>query len=329
MRELSATYLEYLKVVRNLSDHTIAAYGKDIATFIDYLEARAGKVPAPSSVKMRWIRRYLGERAETGAGRTTIARNLSSLKGFFRYLVESGVLEDSPAEMIEGPRQQRKLPHVPSEQMITNALEVKLESIDPVQAARDQAMIEVIYSCGLRIEETVNLDRSALDLKRGWARIMGKGRKERFVPVGKSAIHSIKNWLNLRSTWSTEESGDALFIGKRGRRLAKRQAYEVIRIRMTLAGEHQANHPHALRHAFATHMLERGADLSSVKELLGHASLSTTQIYTHVTAEHLKRVYASKHPRSGNDGNAAQNEENSVELQWKSKHREGKSPEKS
>jgi len=298
MRDQLAGYLQYLRAARNASPHTLKAYESDISTFLDHLEARAGELPAPSRVPMRWIRRYLGERVEKGASRATAARILSSLKGFFRYLVEQGVIDSSPAEAIEGPKLERRLPQVPSSEVVAAAAE-QATPPDDILAVRDSALIEILYGCGLRVAEAVSLDLSSLDLKGGWVRVMGKRSKERMVPLGGAASLAVQRWLDARPALAIPESGPALFLGARGHRLNVRTAYEVVRSRLAAAGQGKGKHPHALRHAFATHMLERGADLSSVKELLGHESLSTTQIYTHVTAEHLKRVYASKHPRAG------------------------------
>ena len=306
MRELLAAYMSYLRAVRNVSPHTFKAYESDISTFLDYLEARAGNMPAPSSIPMRWIRRYLGERVEKGASRATAARILSSLKGFFRYLVEQGEIESSPAEAIEGPKLERRLPQVPTVETVASAAAI-VSSDDETRTSRDIALFELLYGCGLRVAEAVALERSSLDLKRHWVRVIGKRNKERMVPLGRPARQAVEEWLKHRGKWATNRSGDALFIGARGGRLNVRTAFEIVRTRLQQAGEAKGKHPHALRHAFATHMLERGADLSSVKELLGHESLSTTQIYTHVTAEHLKRVYADKHPRAG--GTSAEGEE--------------------
>lgn len=302
MRDLLQAYLEYLKAERDASPHTLKAYEHDISSFIDTLAARSGgEPPAPHSVTMRWIRRYLGQRREQGAQRATIARILSSLRGFFRYLVEEGWIEDSPAEALEGPRLGRRLPEVPAEDMVARAID-GIHDDDPVRLARDRALLEVLYGCGLRVAEAVSLNLTGLDLASGWIRVLGKRRKQRVVPLGERAREALRSWIEERGRWSTSESGDALFLGRRGGRLAPGGAYTIVRERLEAAGAREGAHPHALRHAFATHMLEHGADLASVSELLGHESLSTTQIYTHVTAEHLKRVYADKHPRARGKG---------------------------
>ena len=297
LRDLLADWLDHLKAVRNASEHTLKGYSHDVGAFLDHLETVSGALPIPEKIPMRWIRRYLGLRSEQGASRRSIARTLSSLKGFFRYLVEVGVLSDSPAEAIEGPRLERRLPDVPSEATVERAID-NLVDRDPVRLARDRALLELLYGCGLRVAEAVSLEVDSLDLEGGWLRVIGKRRKQRVVPLGSRAVLAVRDWLKVRDEWVKPMSQQALFLGERGARLGVRSAYDIVNRRLMAAGEREGAHPHALRHAFATHMLERGADLSSVKELLGHESLSTTQIYTHVSAEHLKKVYSVKHPRA-------------------------------
>jgi len=213
-------------------------------------------------------------------------------------MVDQGVIEGSPAESVDGPKQEKRLPSVPSMAEIESSLsDTPIRTEDDVEHARNDALIEVLYGSGLRISEATGLNLRSLDMKHGWMRVTGKGSKQRTVPIGVQEKKALQNWLNLRSKWLNEQSGQALFLGKRGKRLDVRVAREIIRRRMKAAGVNEGNHPHALRHAFASHMLENGADLLSIKELLGHSSLSTTQIYTRVTREHLKKVYA-RHPRA-------------------------------
>lgn len=303
LSELLLDWLEHLKAVRNASEHTLTAYRRDVGGFLDYLEAISGELPPPKRITMRWIRRYLGHVAETKTSsgkrpsRRSLARRLSSLKGFFRYLMDIGVLENSPAESIDGPRLDRPLPDAPSEEILERAIDQMSDS-DEVRLARDVALLELLYGCGLRIAEAVSLDVGSVERSSDWLRVVGKRNKMRTLPLGSRAKRAVSRWIAVRGEWTKDTSGDALFLGVRGKRLSTRSAYDIVRRRLIAAGETSGAHPHALRHAFATHMLERGADLSSVKELLGHESLSTTQIYTHVTAEHLKRVYRGKHPRA-------------------------------
>ena len=308
--------------MQNVSPHTLKAYGGDIRRFIEHVEAIAGKSLSPDRITLRMIRRYLGSLSNTGksgkpvsASRKTKARVLSSLKAWFRWLVDEGVLEGSPAEAIEGPKLDKHLPASPSRDDMNRVFAGDADRVtrsqsagndqgpstsdDPVRALRDQALLEVLYGCGLRVSEATSLDCRAVDLKNGWIRVTGKGSKQRTVPVGSHAADALNRWLQHRLDWETDISGDALFLGKRGGRMNPRAAYEVVRERLRAAGLSESAHPHALRHAFATHMLENGADLLSIKELLGHSSLSTTQIYTKVTRDRLRQVYEAGHPRAG------------------------------
>jgi integrase/recombinase XerC len=306
MREQLHNWLAHLRAVENVSDHTLRAYGSDVRKFIDHIESHAGHDIAPDFISLRHIRRYLGSLSKvdsvnrsTPVARKTKARTLSSLKAFFRWLVDQGILEGSPAESVDSPKLDKKLPSVPSTREIETALsDQTAPAEDETERTRNDALIEVLYGSGLRISEATNLNIRSLDLKHGWMRVTGKGSKQRTVPIGVQEREALQAWIAIRSEWAGEKSGNALFLGKRGKRLDVRVAREVVRRRMSAAGVNEGNHPHALRHAFATHMLENGADLLSIKELLGHSSLSTTQIYTRVTRDHLKKVYA-RHPRAG------------------------------
>lgn len=305
MREWLTAYGEYLRTARSASEHTLAAYRHDIEAFLNHLALLRGSLPPPEEIRPRWIRRYLGERIRLGASPSTVARQLSALKGFFRYLVREGVLETSPAEPVESPAREKRLPKVPAETDLARALDATGDQPDEVAAARDRALIELLYGGGLRLAEALALDRGDLDFRRGWLRVLGKRRKERVVPLGRKAAEALRRWLNLRDRWAGPGSGEALFLGRRGGRLNPRVARAAVHSFLRRAGISRSTHPHALRHAFATHLLDHGAEMAAVGELLGHASLSTTQIYTHVSVEHLKRVYRDKHPRAGGGAPAA------------------------
>ncbi len=307
MRDLLQQYLTYLEVVRHSSPHTVLACRRDVTSFLDHLETRSGKQLKAGAVEMRWIRRYLGQRIEAGASARSVARQLSSIKGFFRYLVETGELESSPAESVEGPRLGRPLPNTPTRQTLEKALQTPhLE--DDETWPRDRALLELLYGSGLRIGEALGLEVQQVDLSSGWVRVMGKGRKERAVPIGQHASEALRAWLELRGSWANEKSGQALFLGKRGGPLNPRSAYEIVRVRLSHAGGKVASHPHALRHAYATHMLDSGADLRVIQDLLGHASLSTTQIYAHVSSEKMKREHRLRHPRADRSRGGGQEE---------------------
>ncbi len=300
MRKRLEAYMIHLQAVKDVSSHTLRAYYNDISAFLDHLETIAGSLPTPDKIKPRWIRRYLGELSAKGIGRATSARKLSSLKGFFRYLVQEGDILSSPAEDLTGVKLDKKLPELPTEKEVDRTFNL-IGTCETVEQYRDRALLELLYGSGLRVGEAMSLDIRDIDLKRGWLRVMGKRRKERVVPVGREAVNALQAWLKVRSEWCTPQSGDALFLGKRGKRLDQRVARQVIHSLFENAGIKKGTHPHALRHAFATHMLDHGAGIESVGELLGHASLSTTQIYTHVSVKRLKEVYTSKHPRARKD----------------------------
>ncbi len=305
MNVLLDKWLSHLRAVENVSPHTIRAYGSDVRKFIDHIERQAGGKVRPDFITMRHVRRYLGTLVKTDTfnrtqpvARKTKARTLSSLKTFFRWLVEEGVLADSPAESIDSPRVDKKLPDVPTVTDIGTALSDSVSATeDETERTRNDALLEVLYGSGLRVSEAVGLNLRAVDLKQGWLRVTGKGSKQRTVPIGVKEKDALEKWLAVRDEYRTDQSGQALFLGKRGKRLNQREAYSIVNKRLAAAGLSRGAHPHALRHAFATHMLENGADLMSIKELLGHSSLSTTQVYTRVTRDHLKQVYA-RHPRA-------------------------------
>ncbi len=295
------SYLKHLHSVQDYSSHTLKAYAQDVSAFLDYLESVRGELPQPDRIRPRWIRRYLGERVQRGVGRTTVKRQLSALKGYFRFLVDAGELEQSPAETLEGPKLEKRLPEAPSEAAVAKAID-SFRSSNMPEDIRDTALFELLYSCGLRLAEAVSLDIDGLDLQRGWVRVLGKRRKQRAAPLGSYAAKALQRWLDVRSEWVTPKSGNALFLGKRGGRIDPRTAREGIYRLFAAAGVKEGRNPHALRHAFATHLLDHGAELAVIGEMLGHASLSTTQIYTHVSTERLKQVYNQKHPRAQRPG---------------------------
>ncbi len=297
MREHLDTYLNYLQAERDLSEHTITGYNQEISAFLNHLESIIGNEPDVTDIKSRWIRRYLGEQSTRGKSRASVKRQLSALKGFFKYLVEKEVLETSPAADLVGPKLEKKLPELPTEAVLADILDRIIDKDDEV-TFRDRALIEVLYGCGLRLSEALSIDVKDIDLNRSYLRVMGKRRKERTIPLGEKAKSAVSKWLKIRTRWLDNPSEQSVFIGKRGKRLNPRVARESVKKAFIKAGQLSGNHPHALRHAFATHLLDHGAELSAVGEMLGHASLSSTQVYTHVSAERLKEVYRQKHPRA-------------------------------
>ncbi|UCF69828.1 MAG: tyrosine recombinase XerC [candidate division WOR-3 bacterium] len=275
-------FLTYLRKERNYSEHTIRAYQQDIVAFFDFLKESG--IPTVDTSVISYFVAFL---VKHGLDTTTVARKLSSLKSFFKVLKRMEFIAENPAEVISTPKKKKHLPGFLSYEQIEEGMKI--------ENPRDSAMMEILYSCGLRASELIGLDVGDIDLKNDEVRVMGKGGKERILPLGRKARDTVARYLHSRK--ESSRCG-ALFLNHRGGRLTTRSLQRIVRkylIRVARAGN---TNPHVLRHTFATHMLERGADLRAVQELLGHVSLSTVQIYTHLTTRHLKEVYAKAHPRA-------------------------------
>ena len=288
-------YLHRLESTRGASDHTLRAYGTDLVELAGFLEERG--VDGPDTVRPRALRAWLGELDDRGLAKTTIQRKLSSARGFFKHLVREGVLEVSP---MTGLRQRRGARHLPGV-LTLEEVESLLDAPDRTTplGVRDSAILELMYSAGTRAAETVGLDRGDLDLDGGTGRVLGKGRKERLIAVGSHAVTALRAYLASPSRPRPDgRAGDALFLNQRGGRLTTRSLERIVEKAVQRAGLSRKATPHTLRHSFATHLLDRGADLRAVQELLGHAHLTTTQIYTHVSIERLREVYEKAHPRA-------------------------------
>ena len=291
MQPLIDRFQQYLSVERNLSPHTCAAYLRDLAEFRDFFRSVAGEAD-PARVDHLLLRRYLAELHKRNE-RTSIARKLSTLRTFFRYLVREGVLATNPAESVTTPKRNRYLPKTLSVDEATTLLERGHDL--HVLGLRDRAMLELLYSSGLRVSELTGLDVGGIDLRENLVRVLGKGRKERIVPVGSKAREALLAYLEERGAVGDDQP---LFVNHRGGRLTPRSVQRHLKTRLIKAGVFEDISPHALRHSFATHLLDGGADLRAIQELLGHASLSTTQRYTQVSIDQLMAVYDRAHPRS-------------------------------
>jgi len=319
-------FCDHLENERNFSAHTLRSYGADLTQFCQFLAAfcelaprdggpreasdfTADSLPAAEDIPQRplgrlltgvgatQVRAYLAMMRNSNYSKATIARKLATLRSFYRYLVRSGVIDSSPLSAVRTPRQDKRLPKCLDPQQV----EALLEAPDghTLLGARDRAILETIYSAGLRISELVSLNIEDLDEFSEVLRIRGKGRKERLVPLGAKAVEAIRAYLAKRfATLGTERHG-ALFVNKFAKRLSARSIRRKLNRYLLQAGIDVHVSPHTLRHSFATHMLNAGADLRSVQEMLGHASLSTTQIYTHLTTQRLKQVYDRAHPLAG------------------------------
>lgn len=296
MRDALEQFMTHLRDERQVSPHTLDAYSRDVALFIEFCEAQ-GYDTAPASVDVKRIRHYLGNLRRDGMSATTAARRLSALRTFFKYLKKKGAIEVNPAALVESARKEKKLP----EYLRGDELSLLLQAppADTPSGLRDRAILEMFYATGLRISELVSLD--ANDVTRGEERlrVVGKRGKERIVFVGGAAARAVAAYLEKGRPFLTGEKNEAaLFLNKGGTRLTPRSIQRMLKKYIHEAALAKNITPHALRHTFATHLIEGGADLRTVQSLLGHSSLSTTQIYTHVTSEHLKHVHTQTHPRA-------------------------------
>jgi len=298
-------FLAYVRKERRLSAHTEAAYRRDLEDFGAFLVGHMESADWDwSDVDRLDIRSWLGELEGRGLKRSTVARKLSAVRALYRFLHRTDVVSHNPARLIRTPRKRQELPGYLTRGQAEVLFEL-LESYatgDRPLAVRDRAMIEVIYSCGLRLAEIQGLDDADLDLDRGLVKVLGKGGKERIVPVGARACEAVSDYLARRHKVSSRElapgEGRPLFVSRRGTRISRRQIQRSVGAWLAWAADGEGLSVHALRHTFATHMLDAGADLMAVKELLGHSSLSTTRIYTHTSRERLVKAYRQAHPRA-------------------------------
>ena len=294
MQTLIDQFSRHLQIERNVSEHTRSAYLRDLAEFRLFLEERFKR--SERSVLERvdkiTLRRYLALLHKKNR-KSTIARKLAALRTFFRYLVREGVMTSNPGELVATPRQEKYLPTT----LTVDEAYALLESMQGSDSLslRDRAILEILYSCGLRISELTGLDVGDVDFDQALVRVLGKGGKERIVPIGEHALKALHDYLTDR-TWPPEN--EPLFLNRFGNRLTSRSVQRHLKKHLLLAGMLKNATPHALRHSFATHLLDGGADLRAIQELLGHSSLSTTQKYTQVSVDHLTGVYDNAHPRS-------------------------------
>ncbi|MDD5614189.1 MAG: tyrosine recombinase XerC [Candidatus Omnitrophica bacterium] len=283
-------FFKYLKTERDFSYYTLKSYKEDLTIFLRFLENKDLK-----EVTHLDIRRFLAYLRTKGDSKRTISRRLSCLRSFFKFLLREGSIKKNPTLAISGVKLDKPLPNFLSYQDVGSLLD--REKKDDYISSRDMAILETFYSTGIRVSELVNLNILDIDYISGVVKVYGKGKKERIVPIGDKALKSIKLYLDKRLVLGYANKG-GLFLNARGYRITERSVGRIIKKYALKAGINMDISPHTLRHTFATHLLDRGADLRSVQELLGHASLSTTQIYTHLTLEGLKRIYEKAHPRA-------------------------------
>ena len=302
-------FLTHLEKERNLSEHTLDAYRTDLSQFSEFLRRDLGRTSVvPGDIDRVSLRHFLAVLAHREFDKRSIARKLAAIRSCCKYLCRIHVLDRDPTLQVSSPKLERKLPSFLSEDE-TAAVMTSVFGDGPL-GLRDRALLEVLYGSGIRLSELVGLDMSSIDTGENTARVSGKGGRDRIVPLGSKAIEAICAYLPARRELlakrrkapkeydPSDRHAGALFLNNRGGRLTGRSVQRIVERYLSRVSEAQGLSPHTLRHSFATHMLDRGADLHAVKELLGHASLSTTQLYTHVSVDRLKRVYEQAHPRA-------------------------------
>jgi integrase/recombinase XerC len=297
VNEALAEFLRYLALERNASELTVKSYREDLSQAIDFLLSRPGGADlAPQQVTSRHLRAFTVWLHEQQYAKSTIARRLAALRSWFRFLCRQGTLTANPADGLRSPRQEKKLPSFLTEDALGQLLAVPADAT--LLDRRDRAILEALYSAGLRVSELTGLNLADLDLNEGVATVRGKGKRERLVFFGRTALEALRGWLAARETLPTRKPTDAVFLNKNGSRLTVRSVGRLLHKYLAQAGLDRRASPHSLRHSFATHLLDHGADIRSVQELLGHRSLATTQVYTHVTTQRLKDSYEKAHPRA-------------------------------
>ncbi len=289
-------FLAYLKVERGLADNTVSAYEVDLKQFLSFLDAEMG-LGSPLTIGGLILSTYLSFLKREGLASATIARKTASLKAFYRFLSSENIIEENPARRLSSPRQRQLLPDVLSEKEV-EALLKQPRGVSP-SALRDRAMLETLYATGLRASELTGLDRSDLNIKLGYVRCWGKGARERIVPLGGKAVQAAVGYLRSgRPQMLGPHETGALFLNVRGRRITRQALWQILKKHAQGAKINKNVSPHTLRHSFATHLLDNGADLRIVQELLGHVSIATTQVYTHISNRRLHQVYEKYHPRA-------------------------------
>jgi integrase/recombinase XerC len=294
-----ADYLRYLGVEKNASAYTVKSYREDLTQAVAYFRERLGSDEAPvERITTRLVRSYLAWLHEQGYSKTTVARRIAAVRSWLRFLCRRGGLTANPAEGLRGPKQDKKLPHFLTEADVSKLL--ALPSGEHPLSSRDKALLETLYSAGLRVGELCSLKLDDIDLDEGIVTVRGKGRKERLALIGGAAKKAIRDWLEARQQLQAHlhKSGPAVFLNKNGTPLNVRSVGRILDKYLKQAGLDPRTTPHTMRHTFATHLLDAGADIRGVQELLGHKNLATTQIYTHVSTQRLQDSYQKAHPRA-------------------------------
>lgn len=290
-------FIHYVMVEKGLAKNTLAAYERDLKSYTHYLR-NVEKIEDINDVQRTHIVHFLGFLKEQGKASKTLARHVASLRAFHQFLIRDKVTDHDPSVHIETPKLAKTLPHVLNQQEVETLLEAPKQTDH--YGLRDKAMLEILYATGMRVSEMIGLDVGDAHLTMGFVRCIGKGNKERIIPIGTSATKAVQEYLDRGRVQfvSRKHRDDALFLNHHGKRLSRQGFWKILKRLTKEAGIEKELTPHTLRHSFATHLLENGADLRAVQEMLGHVDISTTQIYTHVTKTRLKDVYSKFHPRA-------------------------------
>jgi len=295
MEEFIDAFLNYLSVERGLSRNTIVSYSQDLGAYSDYLRSRS--IGSLSATTKNEIVGFMMARKDKGMAANSVARSLAAIRMFYRFLVRERVLKSDPSSLVDSPKLWKKIPETLSVNEV-EALLAQPDVRDPGQGIRDRAILETLYATGMRVSEAVNLKKDNVNLEIGFLRCVGKGDKERIIPIGKKAIAGIKRYLELsRPKLLGKKGSEFLFLNRFAKPISRQSIWKMIKRYARAARIKKPMRPHILRHSFATHLLERGADLRSVQEMLGHSNISTTQLYTHINRERLKSIHRQFHPR--------------------------------
>lgn len=295
MQLLIRDFINYLNVERGLAKNTLLAYERDLSRYVAYLSDTHG-ITKPDAVSREKITTYMQFEKKQGLTTTSICRSLAAIRMFHRFMVREGVVKDDPTDLIDTPRAWKLIPDVLSGTEVSSMIDAAHERSK--QSVRDTAIIELFYACGLRVSELVDLTVLGLNMDGGVVRCIGKGSKERLVPMGKKSIEALGKYIvNVRPKTLKGRPCEALFVSRLGKKMTRQSVWKLIKFYAAKAGIKKNIKPHTLRHTFATQLLEHGADLRSVQEMLGHSDISTTQIYTHIDKERLRTVHKQFHPR--------------------------------
>jgi integrase/recombinase XerD len=295
MQKQLNSYTNYLTVEKGLARNTLESYRRDLNKFISFMQKH--QITSPESVDRNALNLFLGELKKNGNATSTISRSIASIRSFFNFLLQEGVIESNPALELESPRIEKKLPRV----LTTGEVDLLLCQPKPGEhnGARDRAMLELLYASGIRVSELVSLNLTDFDPRVGYLRCRGKGMKERIVPIGSVAINYVNEYLdNSREKMLKKNGEPSLFVNHHGGRMTRQGFWKILKKYARKSNIKGDVTPHTLRHSFATHLLENGADLRSVQEMLGHSDISTTQIYTQITRRKIREVYDKSHPRA-------------------------------